>query len=277
VTFATAWYFLALAPETTLSPLSEVVNDHRPYFAAALGLAPLTAWALWAVAQRIGRARVAVSAVTLCACIAAVPVVRKRNWIWQDGLRLWLDAEEKGPTNGRAALNAGREWMKRGHLAEARASFDRSLSLMPLNPYLFMNISVLEAAERRPAEALTAAKRALELAPNNPIARQYYEQALAGAGEAGLMERGLDALYRRADPGAAVEAFAAVLARNPEHYGATYQSAVALERLGRIGEARKTWVKVLRLAASYDDAPTARTANEHLSRLSKSDDSSARR
>ncbi len=276
VTFATAWYFLALAPETTLSPISEVINDHRPYFGTALGLAPLAAWALWAAGERLGKARIALSGVTLCACVAAVPVVRERNWIWQDALRLWLDAEEKGPKNGRAAMNAGREWMIRGHLAEARASFGRALALMPQNPYLYMNISVLEAAEQRPAEALAAARRAIELAPDNPIAREYYEEALRGGGEAGLMQRGLDALYRRGDPQAAEEAFARVLIRDPEHYGATYQSAVALERLGRKDEAREMWMKVARLAARYNDEPTARTANEHLSRQGEADGSPRR-
>ncbi|MGH7770500.1 MAG: hypothetical protein ACREQP_23860, partial [Candidatus Binatia bacterium] len=33
VTFATAWFFITLAPESSFAPLAEVINDHRPYIA----------------------------------------------------------------------------------------------------------------------------------------------------------------------------------------------------------------------------------------------------
>jgi tetratricopeptide (TPR) repeat protein len=265
VTFASAWYFLALAPETTLSPISEVTNDHRPYFATALGLAPLLAWALWAAASHLAvRPRLTLfTAVALCACIAAVPVVRRRNWVWADGLRLWLDAEEKGPANGRAAMNAGRELMMRGRLSEARAHFTRAQRLMPQNPYLYMNISVLESAVGHAPESLAAARTAVALSPENPIARQYYDRAVSGGGTEALMQKGLDAL-QRGDAQAAADAFSTVLGKDPEHYGATYQLAVALEKLGRKQEAQQQWRKVAQLAARSGDAATARTASEHL-------------
>jgi tetratricopeptide (TPR) repeat protein len=265
VAFATAWYFLALAPETTLSPISEVINDHRPYFASALGLALLLAWVLWTAARHlVRRPEVALAALTLCACAVATPVVRQRNWIWQDGLRLWLDAEEKGPGNGRAAMNAGRELMARGRLDEARARFVRARELMPENPYLYMNRSVLESAQGHPEAAVEEARKAMDLAPHNPIARQYYERALSAGRAETLMERGLDALYRRGDPQAAVEAFARVLGKDPQHYGATFQSAVALERLGRKDEARRMWARSAEMAGRYGDEATAQTAREHL-------------
>lgn len=267
VTFASAWYFLALAPETTLSPISEVINDHRPYFATALGLAPLLAWALWEAAALLrSRPRILLSAVTLIACMAAVPVVWRRNWVWADGLRLWLDAEEKGPGNGRAAMNAGRELMLRGRLDEARKHFARARELMPQNPYLYMNLSVLESAVGQTQASLEAARLAVSLAPDNPIAKQYYDLAMSSEKANALMSSGVDALYRRGDPQAAADAFARVLEKDPDHYGATYQLAVAFERLGRKEEARRMWRKVAQLASINGDSAAARTADEHLLR-----------
>src|SRR2546430_1145149 len=146
--FATAFYFLALAPESTLSPISETINDHRPYLATSLGLALLTAWAVWEGARRLAwRPEPAIASVTLLACAAAIPVVWQRNRVWRDGLSLWQDAVAKGPGNGRAALNLGRELMARGKLAEARTWFDRARAFMPQSPYVYMNLSVLEDAE----------------------------------------------------------------------------------------------------------------------------------
>src|SRR5262249_40704739 len=53
-----------------------------------------------------------------------------------------------------------------------------------------------------------------------------------------LMKSGLDALHTRNDPGSAAVQFRKVLALNPSHYGATFQLAAALDRLGKPEEAR---------------------------------------
>jgi len=78
------------------------------------------------------------------------------------------------------------------------------------------------------------------------------------------MRDGLDALYRRNDPSAAVTAFEQVLSRNSQHYGANYQIAVALDRLGRRLEARVFWQKVLVFAESYKDTQTMEAARARL-------------
>ncbi len=66
--------------------------------------------------------------------------------------------------------------------------------------------------------------------------------------EGELMQAGLDALYKKQDPNAAVAAFHKVLDKNPTHYGATYQIATALDRAGKRDEATSYWEKVLAMA-----------------------------
>ena len=63
-----------------------------------------------------------------------------------------------------------------------------------------------------------------------------------------LMNAGLDALYKRTDPGAAVVEFRKLLERNPKHYGGTFQLARALDRAGKPAEARPLWEKVVEMA-----------------------------
>jgi len=82
--------------------------------------------------------------------------------------------------------------------------------------------------------------------------------------DATAMQAGLDALYARHDPGVAVAAFRKVLEHSPNHYGATFQLAAALEAAGRPDEARPLWEKMLAMAESHDDQPTAATARAHL-------------
>ena len=82
--------------------------------------------------------------------------------------------------------------------------------------------------------------------------------------DAALMERGVSLLYQSADPIGAETAFREVLQRNPSHYGAQYQLAVALDRGGRPGEARTRWQSVLDNAERIQDTATARTARARL-------------
>ena len=82
--------------------------------------------------------------------------------------------------------------------------------------------------------------------------------------EGEMMGAGLDALYTRHDPTEAAAQFRKVLERNPNHYGATYQLAAALDAAGKPSEARPLWVKVLAMAEGYSDQETADTARTRL-------------
>ena len=78
------------------------------------------------------------------------------------------------------------------------------------------------------------------------------------------MQLGLDALYQRKNPDAAAAHFRAVLAHHPDHYGATYQLAAALDMAGRPAEARPLWTKMLGMAEGIGDTKTADAARTRL-------------
>jgi hypothetical protein len=80
------------------------------------------------------------------------------------------------------------------------------------------------------------------------------------ASEDATMKAGLDALHTRNDPMAAAVQFFIVLAQNPNHYGATFQLATALDRAGRRAEAHPYWDKVRTMAQAVRDDATAATA-----------------
>ena len=72
------------------------------------------------------------------------------------------------------------------------------------------------------------------------------------------MKTGLDLLYTRNDPAGAAAEFRKVLALNPNHHGATFQLATALDRAGKPEEARPYWEKMLPMAeTAKDDAALA--------------------
>ncbi len=304
VTFATAWFFITLAPESTLAALAEVINDHRPYIASSLGLSVLLTCALSGLAAvLVPRARhAALAAVCLLICVPAVGFNRYRTWQWGDSLRLWEDTVQKSPANGRAWMNAGLGRMARGDMAGARRYFERSRELVPGYAFLYMNFSVLEASEGHLDASLKAADQAVRLRPDQSQGHLYLGMALervgrvaeaaaeyrrsialnpsdaqataalariernGGLSEDAMMKAGLHALYTRGDAGAAATWFRKVLERNPSHYGATYQLAVALDRAGTPAEARPWWDKALRIAEGANDKTTAATARARLAK-----------
>lgn len=84
------------------------------------------------------------------------------------------------------------------------------------------------------------------------------------ASQDGMMVAGVDLLHRRNNPVAAAEQFRKVLERNPTHYGATYQLAVALDKAGQTAQAIPYWQKVVGMATTYKDEPTLATARQRL-------------
>ena len=82
------------------------------------------------------------------------------------------------------------------------------------------------------------------------------------------MGAGLVALYTLRDPQRAIGQFRIALAQNPQHYGATFQLAAALDAAGRRSEAVPVWAKVLEMATGIGDRKTADAARARLNQAS---------
>jgi cytochrome c-type biogenesis protein CcmH/NrfG len=81
------------------------------------------------------------------------------------------------------------------------------------------------------------------------------------------MKLGLEALYEKRDPVGAAVIFRGLLARSPEHYGATYQLAMALDRAGKTAESRPLWEKVAGMATGYHDDATLADARRRMAEI----------
>ena len=176
-----------------------------------------------------------------------------------------------------AAKETEAELMQRGlqqmyqtqDAAAAEASFRAILALNPSHYGAHYQLAVALDRGGKPAEARaewTEVLRQAQLYKDTAVLRTAQTRLAAPdtASQAGLMARGLDLMYARNDPVAAIEQFRAVLARNPKHYGATYQLAVALDRAGRPVDAKAMWERVLPMAIQFKDQKTIDTARARL-------------
>ncbi len=98
------------------------------------------------------------------------------------------------------------------------------------------------------------------------VLARHFRSLIAAKEIQTLMQSGLDALYKQADPSGAAARFRQVLARNPNHYGATLQLAKALDRAGRPEKALPVWRKMLEMAEAAGDAETLGTVRTRLAK-----------
>jgi tetratricopeptide (TPR) repeat protein len=123
----------------------------------------------------------------------------------------------------------------------------------------------------RYGEAALSYGKASELDPNDTQAREAFErtraaqqQADSRTSEDAMMAEGLRLLDTEHDANRAVQQFRAVLARNPSHYGATWQLARALDAAGKADEARTVWQQMLGMTIRAKDMAGEARVRERL-------------
>jgi len=184
--FCALWVAITLAPESSVFPLAEAVNEHRPYL-AMLGLATITALALWllatAVARRLRAPRGWVYAVgvTFVATLLGA-ATHARTEVWRDNRALWVDATRKAPRNPRAWLNAGHAALSDGDLTDARRWLLEAHRLSPCYAYVQINLSALEARAGDDPASLRWADEAVRCNPGLALARAHRAATLERLG-----------------------------------------------------------------------------------------------
>jgi tetratricopeptide (TPR) repeat protein len=172
VAFGILWFCIALVPTSSIIPLTEPMNEHRPFF-AFVGLSLATATGLAELARRTidrwPRLRPAVGpAVWMCAVLVlgghAVGAY-ERNKVFRTEETLWLDVTQKSPANGRGLMNYGLTQMALGRYETAKEFFDRAHLYAPDYWTLETNLGIV--AERLGQSTVAEAhfKRALQLQP----------------------------------------------------------------------------------------------------------------
>jgi protein O-mannosyl-transferase len=133
--FGVTWFFLLLAPTSSVVPLADVLMEHRIYL-ASWGIFLATAVLADSVSERLVRPKrplpLAVAAVCLCVGLASATYLRVG--LWQSKLTLWSDCVAKSPRKARAHLGLGNGLGKDGNLSQAVEEFRTALDLAKTGP-----------------------------------------------------------------------------------------------------------------------------------------------
>ena len=238
-TFALWASAVALAPTSSVLPLTDVYVEHRLYLPIALvALLAVTAGfsATAALERRGGLTRRLVRAGRLTAALATLVTLGAltiaRNTVYADPLRLWEDSVAKAPASERALFNLANEYGRRGQAAQAIATYQAVIRLSP-GPAYYINLGQQYLELGRTAEAIDAFEHARARAPTWGIVHRKLLIAYARAG------RQSDAIAA-GERGTALEWL----------YAPGYRLlGDAYRRAGRLPEARKAYDTAARLVS----------------------------
>jgi Flp pilus assembly protein TadD len=239
---AVAWFFICLGPTSSLFPLGEIVNEHRPYM-AAMALCAVAAealifglpWAFELEGAAAGRARLA-AAMALLAALTTATV--RRNRVWRSDLELWRDVVAGAPTSARAHGNYGHDLLGAGDMLGAETHLRESLRLAPTYPYALLMLGSWIFSTGDSGAAVPYLDRATMIDPN-----LFWAHHLRGLAAEALHE----------PPDRVAGYFAHVVALSPTFPDGHYHLAVSLDALGRVTESLASARRAVELRGNYDD------------------------
>jgi Flp pilus assembly protein TadD len=133
--FGVFWFFLLLAPTSSVIPVVDVLMEHRVYLASwgiFLASAVLASTALQGLSWP-SRSRVALAAsLVLCVALAAATYLRVGEW--KSKLALWTDAVAKSPRKARVHLDLGHAYREHGETQRAVEEYRAGLALAGHEP-----------------------------------------------------------------------------------------------------------------------------------------------
>jgi len=239
--FAGAWFFLILAPTSSIVPVAGApMAEHRMYLplAAVVAVAVGGGWRLLARFRlrpaALGCAGLAVLAIAVvCGWLTA-----RRNEDYRTAVSLWTRTAAACPLNPRAQYNLGIALGDAGDAPGAMEHYRDALKIRPAYPDALNNLGIALADSGRWPEAIADYESAIQLAPG--FAKPYYNLGNAWSH-----------LGRTAE---AVAAEATAVRLEPDNPDFNYNLGNALRRLGRLAEAGARYEQALRLEPDFPKA-----------------------
>jgi protein O-mannosyl-transferase len=287
--FLGAWFFLILAPTSSVLPLhTEPVAERRMYLplVAVLALLVVAARGLLVRLRPDARARLrAGAAVTALVAVACATLTFLRVRDYRTVLGFWQDALAKAPASNTVRNNLGNAYALAGRLDDAMEQYRIAIRLKPDHPLAYFNIGFTLVHQSRFVEAVDVLQKAVEMRPRDADSHFILGRALFGAGrqaesiphyEASLAVDPADAEVRR-DYAVALQAvgrlpeavreFKETIAARPGDQAAHSKLGNALMSLGRFEEALASYREAVRLLPT--DARTRGNLGTALVRLGR--------
>ena len=175
------WYFIALAPSSSIIPLSELIREYRLSF-PAIGLMITLAAVTADVVENASSLRRVVLAAGLAIAAAAGVATHLRNRVWRDEISIFADVVRKHPDDLRARLSLGRLYLMNGQNDMGRQMLLEVEKISVPTPWSCILLGNLYLSEHDLPKAERYYKMALSIPPVNSQAHYAYAHFLDSVG-----------------------------------------------------------------------------------------------
>jgi tetratricopeptide (TPR) repeat protein len=280
VGFLGAWFFLTLAPTSSVVPIQDMVAERRMYLplAAVVTLTVIAGWNSLSTLSRRIKLNPAMLGWAFFALIAGALAWRtaQRNHDYHNGIAIWTETTRQRPQNGRAWNNLGSSYAQAGRFDSAVACFQRAIELLPTYSLArgdaYANLGNVRFAQGRYSEAITLLSEALHINPYSAEAHTDLANALRQVGhreeamghfrtairleaDYGLAHYGMGLLFT--DVGDFDEALRELQAARPllpDRPEIPFKIGVLLINRGRYTEACANFTEALQLKPDFEEA-----------------------
>jgi tetratricopeptide (TPR) repeat protein len=253
IAFGILWFFVALAVESSVIPIVDVMFEHRVYLPSAGAFIAITSATYVGLAHTLKDKRAVERGFTLffSVVVAILCVVTfARNTVWLSELSLWEDVAKKSPGNARAYNNIGYFFLGQGRPDAALGYFRKAIDLSPGYADAQDNAGVALYEEGRYDWAAGQFMRAVSLMPDVSdfhhnlglayVQKGLLDDALAEFGTSLRLSpnnyeiyNDMGVIYRRQGHIAeAIESFQRAVELNPDYAGAHYNLGLAYQSIG---------------------------------------------
>ncbi|KPK84574.1 MAG: hypothetical protein AMJ81_05205, partial [Phycisphaerae bacterium SM23_33] len=205
--FLGMWFFLILAPTSSIMPIRDLCFEHRMYLPLAAVVAGLVLAGYLAGRALLGRLKLPPAAqgvVALCV-VAAVTAglgwrTLRRNRDYHDEIVMWQDNVRHRQDNPRAHYNLGTALGKAGRYAEGVVHLRRAVELKPDYAKAHQNLGNALASLGEHVQAVEHYTRSLQLNPDDYKAHYNLARSLTALGQTDrAIEHYLMAIKRKPD------------------------------------------------------------------------------
>lgn len=242
LSFAIAWFFITLAPESSFIPIKDVMFEHRLYLPMAGFSIFLSAAAYNLLYPRFDRL---LKLLLITVVITLSLLTWERNNVWKDDFSLWNDAAQKSPGKVRPFNNRGLAYSSKGDYDKAIADFLSAIKINPKCAEAYYNLGLAHSLTKQYDQAIENYSQAIKIYPNYAAAfnnrglaynhKQSYDLAVADFDRAlqirpdfaeAFYNRGLTYCYKK-EYDRAVPEFDQALRIKPAYTEAYYNRGLA--------------------------------------------------
>ncbi|MFH1419973.1 MAG: tetratricopeptide repeat protein [Planctomycetota bacterium] len=277
--FLGAWFFIILAPTSSIVPITDLAFEHRMYLplAAVVLLVVIAGYRFLkslchrpAPVPQVSRLIVCGLAILVVVSLGYATIRRNRDYLSATGM--WRDVIEKRPRNPRAHSTLAGILIQQGRWAEAASHSRTAVRLKPDYAKAHNHLAAALNGLQRREEALDHYREALRLSPNMTAAHVNMIEPLMALGRIDeAIEHGREAvrispslatacwnlglaLWRSGRSDEAAEQFRQASRLRPDMWQASFSIGMLSAAQGKHAQAAVAYRNVLRVNPSNADA-----------------------